>query len=217
MNIHIDGFVSFDEGNLPYPYFIGESTMLTDNKIIAPFMSDLKINTSNGEGLTIDSTNDSFTIYWNVSPSLLYGNNNLLFALKLFPTGEIITYYMDVNVPDGLMWTTGISNGDEENYVINYVSNYGSSIIDKGFIYVPLSDMISDLELHPNGELEGLIQNENHIEQISVRVKDKRNVTQTKQFQLSTGLLLSYSINSGNDGRLDFGGITSLNARIKNI
>ena len=217
ISIYIDGFVTFEERQFPYPYFIGESTMLVNNNLIAAFMTDLRIETSLGQKVTIDANDESFLIKWMVSVEELNGNTDIIFALKIFPSGKIITYFDNMEIPDNLLWTSGVSYGDNVNYVINNVSDHVIGMSEKSFIYNPLSVISNEVSISSGGELEALYLDDTKIYQLTVAVTDDQNITALKQFQLSSGLLLTYEISSGYDEKIDFAELASIKAIVKNI
>lgn len=215
--IHIDGFVTFENNDLPYPYFIGESTMLTDNRMIAPFMTDLLLKPLEGHNVSVDSEDDYFLIKWKATYAEPVGNKNFVFALKLFPSGQIITYYDQMDIPDNIIWTSGLSNGDERNYIVNNELNYLSSLSGKNRSYQPVSSVTNKFSLSPEGVLKGNIQDEEIISSCRISVTDGQEITTIKEFQLSTGLIISYEISSGTDDNIECGETASFNARVQNI
>lgn len=217
INIHIDGFVTFENIPLPYPYFIGESTMLIENRMIAPFATDLRLDLSNGEKVSVESTNEFIYIKWEASYGPFYGNSNFVFAVKLFPSGEIKTYYEKMDIPEGVIWNAGISNGDQVNYILNNISDLATSISNQAFVYSLSSYNSHSYTLDSNGEFEAFILEDNHINQFSILVTDRQNILARKQFQLTSGLLISFECSSRNDDKLDYGEIASINAVVKNI
>jgi len=217
ISIYIDGFVTFEDRQFPYPYFIGESTMLVNNNLIAAFMTDLRIESSLGQKVTVDANDEYFLIKWKVSIEQLNGNTDIIFALKIFPSGEIVTYFDNMEIPDDLLWTSGISDGDNMNYVINSVSDHAIGKSEKSFIYNPLVYSSNEVSISPTGELEALVMDDTKIYQLKVGVTDDQSISAFKQFQLSSGLLLNYEISSGYNDKIDYTELASIKAIVKNI
>ncbi|MCB2207706.1 MAG: T9SS type A sorting domain-containing protein [Bacteroidetes bacterium] len=215
--IHIDGFVTFENTSLPYPYFIGESTMLTEHKMIATFLTDLQLKPQEGHQVMVKSEQDYVLINWKTTHAEYENELPFIFALKLLPTGEIITYYNCTEVSDNIIWTSGISKGDMVNYVLNNALNYETDLTGKSCSYTSFSTGENMLSLTSNGEFEAEIKNNESISQFRVAVTDRQEITDVKQFQLSTGLLLMYEIQSGDDDKMDAGEVAAIHVSVKNI
>jgi len=217
ISIYIDGFVTFEERQFPYPYFIGESTMLVNNNLIAAFMTDLRVELSLGQKVTVDVNDEYFLIKWMVSVEQLNGNTDIIFALKIFPSGEIITYFDNMEIPDDILWTSGVSYGDNVNHLINNVYVHEIGMSEKSFIYTPLLINPSEISVSSDGKLEALYLDDTKIYQLKVRVIDDRNISALKQFQLSSGILITYKISSGDNEKIDFSELVSIKTIVKNI
>ncbi len=215
--IHIDGFVTFEINDLPYPYFIGESTMLSDNMMIAPFMTDLFLEQADGQEVRVESEDDYFLVTWKATYAEPIGNSTFIFALKLLPTGQIITYYDQMEIPDGIIWSSGISIGDKRNYVVNNELNLLPSLSGKNIIYEPVYSGSIQPSISSDGVLTVSMNNEEIISQCQLAVADAQEIETKKQFQISTGLIVNYEINSGDDNKIDFGETASFKTIVKNI
>jgi hypothetical protein len=225
VSVAVDGLVSFEEEGFAYPYFLGETTMLSDRKIIAPFLTDLYLDYydySSNDGVWVESTSEYFCVIWSASyvshpefySNLLLGDFN--FALKLYPDGKIEFYYGDFDIPLHIMWLSGISNGDKTNYEINpFLKNLA---VPSGNAFVYSSNPLpSNIEINSQGLLSVSNADENVIYNISAIVKDEKRISNKKSFQLSSGLIYEYEISSGNDDEIDFTETASLKLTVKNI
>lgn len=225
VSVAVDGLVSFEDEGFAYPYFLGETTMLSDRKIIAPFLTDLFLDYydySSNDGVWVENTSEYFCVIWSASyvshPSfydnLLTGDFN--FALKLYPDGKIETYYGDFDIPSSVIWLSGISNGDKTNYEINSFLKNKTDPSGTAFVYSSNS-LPSNVEINSQGLLSVLSADENLIYNISAMVKDDKRISSKKTFQLSSGLIYEYEISSGNDDKIDFAETASLKLTVKNI
>ena len=214
--IYIDGFVTFDRTYLPYPYFRGESTMLMNNKMIAPLLSDLILDPDMGDKVTYEATEDYFLVRWKTSILTSDHSEQFSFALKIFPSGKVITSFDSVEIPPEIVWTSGISSGDKINYKINRIENTALQLSGKCFVYVPVPVYAGHVSLSPAGLLEISDYDNKKISQILTMVTDDRGISDVKEFQLSSGLLVSYEVSSGNDDQIEYGETVSLKVNVKN-
>jgi hypothetical protein len=214
--VYIDGFVTFDRTYLPYPYFRGEATMLRNNKMIAPLFSNLILDSDSRDKITYESTEDYFLVKWKTSYDLISHLEHFSFAMKIFPSGKVITWFDDTDIPAGIVWTSGMSSGDKVNYLINPIQNTTLGLSGRCFTYNPVQFNIGHVSLSPEGLLEISDFNSEQISQIRARVTDDRNISAVKEFQLSSGLLISYEISSGDDENIEYDETVSLKAKVKN-
>jgi len=217
ITVHVDGFVTFEKTDLPYPYFMGESTMLQNNKMIAPFLCDLELKSDFGHKVTYQSADDYFLIKWQATPVYSPDIVNLVFALKIFPSGDFVTYFDEMGVPDGALWSSGVSLGDGFNYLMNHTEIPVFGLPGRSFRYSPLVVDAENVSVSPDGLLEVSALNDEHMYQIHVAATDARNISEIKELQLSSGPIVTYEISSGNDNIIDFGETAGIKAIIKNI
>ena len=76
----------------------------------------------------VESEEDYVLINWKATHAEYDSEEPFVFALKLLPTGKIITYYNCTEISDNIIWTSGISKGDKVNYVINNALNYATDL-----------------------------------------------------------------------------------------
>ncbi len=217
ITVHIDGFITFEKNDLPYPYFMGESAMLQNNKMIAPFLCDLELNSDIEHKVSYESADDYFLVKWQATSVYSSDVTTLVFALKIFPSGDFVTYFEDMDVPDGVLWSSGVSVGDGINYLINHIEIPAFGLPEKSFRYMPLTVKAENLSVSSDGLLEVSGLDDTHIYQVRVAATDNRNISAIKEFQLSSGLIVSYEISSGNDDVIGFGETAAIKAIVKNI
>lgn len=218
VTVALDGSISFEGEDFAYPYYFGEPTLLTKRKVVAPFMANLWLRNNFSNGVWVESTSTYFQVIWKATynhyNAVVDGDFN--FALRLFPDGRIETYYGDFEIPSYVGWVAGISNGDNTNYTLNEFSHHLQNPNGSSFEYIPsqLPDYVKitdDGQLYISGVTEDIIYN------ISAQVKDNNRVIDQKTFQLSSGMIFNFEINSGSDDRIDFYDTTSLSLIVKNI
>jgi len=216
--VALDGLVSFEGEDFAYPYYYGETTLLTDRKVIAPFMANLWLRNNNENGVWVKNTSEYFEVIWNATynryNAVVEGDFN--FALRLYPNGKIETYYGDFNIPSYVMWVAGVSKGDKANYTENkfahHLQNPGYSTFEFGPSQIPdYVDITEEGVLSAAGVSDDIIYN------LCVQVEDANRISDEKVFQLSSGMIFSFEISSGTDDRIDFYDTTSLALIAKNI
>ncbi|RLD45426.1 MAG: hypothetical protein DRI89_01155 [Bacteroidetes bacterium] len=218
VSVALDGLLSFENDEFAYPYYYGETTMLTDRKVIAPFMANLWIDYNKDNGVWVENTAEYFGVRWyatyNHYSALIAGEFN--FALRLFPDGRIETYYGDFEIPAYVMWVSGISKGDKSNYTQNHFSQHLQNPGGKTFEYLP-AQLPQHIELTKDGELSISGADADQISHLTSRVKDYNGIVDTKTFQLSSGLIFHSEISSGTDDRIDAFDTASFKYFVKNI
>ncbi|PLX14335.1 MAG: hypothetical protein C0598_01530, partial [Marinilabiliales bacterium] len=218
ITVVLDGYVAFGETDLSYPYYFGESTMLQNRKVIAPFMADLWLDPIlANNGVWVESNTEYFGVLWNTSydyHNQMYASN-FKFALKLFPDGRIETYYDDLRLPPYLMWASGVSNGDDINYTINPFIDNQRDPSEKAFIYES-SNLPGTIKINNSGEIIASDLRDDVIYNITARVKDEANISDVKTFHLSSGLIYDYTVSAGDDSNIDFEETVSIRFTFKN-
>ena len=220
ISVALDGFVSFGDDDLSYPYYFGETSMIYDHKIIAPFMTDLWLaynDYSDDDGVWVENTPEYFTVVWKTSYryfGVIY-DSDFSFALRLYPDGKIETYYDNFEIPSYIMWVSGVSNGDKNNYTLNpFIQNQNNP---KGSAFsFQMSEQADGIEISPQGLLSVNYLDDNTIYQITAQVNDSRNISERKTFQLSSGLTFDYVISAGTDSKIDFADTVSVKLLVKN-
>jgi hypothetical protein len=184
----VDGFIMFNDRPFPYPYFIGEESMLRNHKIIAPFMAKLVLDQISSDGVWVNSYSDSLEIIWKASCEGYEEGSELNFALKLFNNGTIEMHYGEMSYPENIMWSSGISNGDEINHISN---SFFHQILDNSnlaFKYFPPPKMPDNTAIDQNGVLTMFLPEDSNIYEIDIFVRDDKSITSTKRFQLPSEL-----------------------------
>lgn len=217
ITIFADGFIMFDDRPYPYPYFIGEESMLRNNKLIAPFLTKLVSDEDSGDGVWVNNYNDSTEVIWKASIESYEDDSELNFSLKLFKDGRIETHYEEMNYPERIMWTSGISKGDGVNYTTNSFFYQIGSNSNKAFKYISQQILPASTIIDQNGMLSMLLEDDSSIFDIDVLVKDDNSVIHTKRFQVPSELLYEYEIQAGIDDMINYYDTVSVSFYVKNI
>jgi hypothetical protein len=214
--LYADGYILFDDQPYTYPYLIDPNLLFHQTAIISPFMTDLTINPASGQGIWYEGNANYAIFRWKASLTGASGTN-LNFAVKIYPNGTIEYYYGDMLYPAGTQWTGGISSGDNRNYqytILHNTSSIAANTLDRLLScgYPP------EMTLSEEGIFSGTPVHSYTNLPIQFRVTDNNNISGTKTLLFNTfGLLMEYSIISGNDTIIEFGEDASMTVTLTNI
>jgi len=122
----------------------------------------------------------------------------------LYPDGEIEYFYSGQFPGESSTWITGVSNGDGENMEISDFSNIPPLEDEQKITFSPLS-FPKDVSIDDSGLLTIDAGNASDIFEFAVKVTDNDGISDVRNYQLSTGLTFSYSVQSGDDDQLEYG------------
>lgn len=216
ISVYKHGFIMFEDKPFPYPYFIGEETMLKGRKTIAPFMAEMEINPAKGDGVWVQNTPDYVELSWKTSFAS-YDDFGVAFALRLYPDGHIGTYYSQIQAPPSELWCSGISKGDHVNYSLNAFSQQIGVQAAEAFEYVPPKAFPADIEIDQSGLLSLRLEDGTQIEDVVIQVTDDHGVYDRKKFQLSSGLIFNYEVQGGTGHNIHFFDTAAVRVEVKNI
>ncbi|MBC8487132.1 MAG: T9SS type A sorting domain-containing protein [Bacteroidetes bacterium] len=216
VTIHVDGFLMFDTLKYPIPYQVDDMFPFKYESMLAPFFNqDLIINSSAGNGLWYEGNANYAAFRWIETLMEENGNYQLDFTAILYPDGNIEYYFDNFNDPEYLYRITGISNGDGINYQIAGFSNLFPAKSPQVVTYTP-QNYISSMNINDEGLLTVLPDENNKIYNITIKATDYHNISDSKTFQLSDGIVFYFTITSGDDNRIDYGETPVLSFAIKN-
>jgi len=216
LTIYTDGILGFSDESLPLPYQVFPLYLFRYAPFISPFYNtDLQYNQSQNDKIWYSGNEDFAAFRWDITLNM---NNTLIstdFCVVLYPNGKIEYYYKDFETMSASEWLTGISAGDGTNYQL---SEYSQTLVKGVQIirYLP-QNLLPSYGMSPDGLLTTLPTNDQIIYNLSVKVSDDNWITSTRQYQLSSGLIFDYIINSGGDDQVDYGETAYLDLSIKNI
>jgi len=111
-----DGAITFD-GSFAY---IRDNVAVMNNRCIAAYCADLMIYPGQEDGIFYEGDETHATFRWRVSKYDMPGFD-VDVAMTLYPDGEIQFFYGDGITP-ATDWSSGISLGDGNNYVITSIA-----------------------------------------------------------------------------------------------
>lgn len=144
-----DGSIAFG-GKFEYVRSEGD---LMSAKTITPYGADLMIYPEDNDGIYYEGDATHATFRWKVSK---FDNIsfNTDFAVTLYPDGKITFYYGDGITPSS-EWASGISAGDNQNYIIA-VNSGSTEIIPGSSIQFECSPLPSGMVLSSDGVYNGI-------------------------------------------------------------
>ncbi|MFC2107667.1 T9SS type A sorting domain-containing protein [Bacteroidota bacterium] len=183
--IHTDGFIMFDNTRDPWPYMHDEQLMIRSTKCIAP-LNFLSFETipSNGQGIWMTPDTNNIGVKWIVS-SGFPETDNIEFSCRLFKDGNIQFFYNNNLLPDNIIWSFGISNGDMVNHEEAYLHEVGYFSNDF-FIQFSGNELPESLDISEDGLLTAVFSEKYIEKELVVMLTDQQNVFQKKSFDLFT-------------------------------
>ncbi len=215
--VYADGFILFDDQPYEWPYLIDGMLLFKETGILSPFMTDLNINASGGQGIWYEGTTDYAIFRWKASIYNMQGTTNLNFAVKLFPNGTIEFYYGEMVYSLGVTWTGGISGGDNKNYQFSLLNN-GPVITTNTLDKFSTCSYPTEMQITEDGHFTGTPSEAYQNRPIKFRVTDNNNITAVKTLLFgSSGLFVTHTISSGGDSLIEYGDTAHVNLQISNI
>lgn len=216
ITVHIDGFLMFNEIKYPLPYQVNDQYLFKYEPMLAAFLNkQLRIQAAE-DGLWYEGDATYAAFRWKLT--LVTDDDDIAvdFSTILYPDGKIEYYFNIPEIPYPVLNITGISNGDGISYEISDFSNLLQSKSQPIIKYSP-QHFLSEMSVDNSGLLSASPMESDKIYSINVRVTDDNNISSIKSFQLSDGLIYSYTILSGDDSQIDFGETAYLSFEITNI
>ncbi len=216
--VSADGFIRFEDGLSPWPYYIDGRSYLKQNKLITPcFSKPFYIDNAADNGIFYSETEDYVHIRWQLSVSGQSGISNVNTAARLYKNGEIEFFYGEHLAASFVRRYGGISAGDGENFIdLNPVGLYNPPADQK--INFTLQSDLKGISLTEDGLLTALI--EEYIEEVNIpiQVRDQNNMR--SRIMLSsplTGVRMEFEAQSGGDSQIDFGETFALDIQLENL
>ncbi len=215
--IYADGYIVFDDQPYTYPYLIDKNLLFRQTSILAPFMGDLAIYPSSGQGVWYEGNANYAIIRWKNSFYNMQGSTDLNFSVKIFPNGNIEYYYGTMTFPPGTAWTGGLSSGDNKNYQYSQLSGANSvaaNIIDK----FHTCGFPPEMTVTEDGHFTGTPSRSYQNLPIKFMVTDNNHITSYKTLMFnSVGLVVNQNVVSGGDSLIEFGETAMMSLTVNNI
>lgn len=215
--VSVDGVILFKPEYHPYPYFIGEPSQLKEVKMIAPFLSNLSLVETKGDGVWIKKNNDNVIIRWQASNEFINSDNQVNFEAILYRDGTIETHYGYMNYPDNEAFVVGISVGDKNNFIINSQNQKSSELAYTSTMYRSLLAHNETIGITQSGELNIATNGDLINHPITIKVKDSKGIHNKKTFLLTqSDLRVNHRINHLESNIVNFNEESSIDLVIKN-
>lgn len=217
ITIYTEGIIGFRDEKLPIPYQVDLQYLFRYAPYISSFYNrNLDFSPSQNNDKVWYSGNQYFAAFrWDVTLETEDSEIEVEFCTVLYPNGTIDYYYKDFEDISESEWLIGISEGDGINYQISEYSQTLAKGIDV-IRYMPQNSLAS-YQMTPDGLFSATPTNDEAIYDLSVKVSDDNWISTTKHYQLSSGLIFDYTINSGGDNQVDYGETATLDLSVKNI
>ncbi len=215
--IHVNGYIMFDQTPVPLPYQSDDLFLFRNIKMISPLSSeDLYVANSASSGLWYEGDETQAAFRWIARLATQSGDIPVEMTVYLFPDGNIEFYYEDLEPLMDEYKVIGISNGNDQSYELSEFSNvYAKTNINK-ITYIP-ENIANEYSIDENGILTFNPIAANTINNINIRVTDYFEISHTKLFQLSDGLLFDYQVMAGDNEIVEYGDTVKISLEIKNI
>lgn len=192
---HVDGFLMFDPGIFPWPYYQDTYLMFRTIRNISGFMFRpvrYQPESRSDEGIWYRADSSRADFRW--KQPLSFGNNQFgyaEFALSLFPDGTIEFYYNDITVDENITWYAGVSSGDLNEFQL--INGSQNGVLPSGVARrLTPQQHPEGVLLSEDGYLDGLDSIGNNLEYITVKATDDMGISATKTFQVSD--VLTYTL-----------------------
>ena len=216
--VSADGFIRFEDGLAPWPYYIDGRSYLKQNKLISPcFSKPFYIANNTDNGIFYSQTEDYVNFRWQVSVSGQSDNSNVNTVARLYKNGEIEFFYGEHLAASYIRRYGGISAGDGENFIdLNPIGNYNPANGQKTIF--TLQNDLKGINLTEDGLLTALVEDYSEEVNIHIQARDQNNIR--SRVMLSSplaGVRMEFEAQAGGDSQIDFGETFALNLQLENL
>lgn len=215
--IHTDGYLMFEENEMPWIFVIDDLNLMKNLRCIAPYMA--KILTAEGGNIWYEGDAEKATFRWKAIEN---GTGNVVnFAVSLFPSGKIEFYYGEIDFAPWNKWFAGISNGDGYNALVLDISNNLNLDPDLMATLQPQFNL-TGMTLSREG-LFCVTPSETYDQvPVSFYIQDADGLCNIKTLSFSTDkanniVISRVEIAAGNDSIIEFDENVSLTVELKNM
>ncbi len=213
--VHTDGFIMFRETNLPLPYQVEDVVLFEYEPMLAPFLKKELLIASPEDKILYEGNEGYAAFRWKENIVTDDGMLPVDFTAVLFPDGTVNYHYSNPPSSEDINWISGISKGDGENYQIAGFSSLLPAKDNQKTTFIP-NDYISQINIDNEGLITAYPEIETRIYNLNVRVTDNNEISSTRGFQVSSGLIFDYSIISGGDENVEYGETAYVSFEITN-
>lgn len=197
VNLH-NGFIQFTKDNIPWPYLSETDLLLQSYRLIAPLANIGYNSTLTDEGAWYETGPGTVKIRWMLRKKKGAVYYPYEFQATLAEDGTITFNYAKIPILPTDQFFSGISDGDKKNFILSdYHSEYDANQFNQ-VVYAPPA-YPNDLKISPDGLVECQPESAQQVYSVDCMVSDYRNITDTKTFQLTSGIMAQLLIHAGSD------------------
>ena len=215
--IHTDGYLMFEENEMPWIFVIDDLNLMKNLRCIAPYMA--KILTAEGGNMWYEGDAGKATFRWKAIENGT--GNEVNFAVSLYPSGKLEFFYGDIDFAPWNKWYAGISNGDGYNALVLDISNNLNldpnlmAILEPQFDYTGMS-------LSREGFFQGTPSEMYDQAPVSFYLQDSDGLCSIKTLPFTTDktnniVISKVEVAAGNDSIIEFDENVSLTVELKNM
>lgn len=215
--VHVDGYLMFDETPLPLPYQADDLFLFKNVKMVSPFSTrNLYVSNSTSYGLWYEGDQSHAAFRWIARLESEQGDIPVDFTVIIFPDGTIEYFYNDFESSEDEYKVIGISNGNNKSFKLSTTSNVFAKTNVSKITYIP-DNLAHSYKIDEDGTFHFNAAFENTINNLNIQVTDYFEISNTKLFQLSDGLIFNYQVSSGENDRIEYGDTVKVSLNVKNI
>lgn len=220
VRVNVDGYISF-ENMFDWPYQVYDFFHFTKNKLISPFQANLRLYSSNNDGIWYEGDEDSATFRWKATVDGYESSSELNFAVTLFKNGDIRYNYGETNEYPAIEWVSGLSSGDNIFYQFTEVTN-DVSLPANLEIMLEATQYPEGFKVSRTGEVSGTATQVFDELGVKFLVIDENNLTDSRVLPFSTDgsnylVIKNVLVSSGGDDVIEFGETAELTIEIESL
>jgi hypothetical protein len=199
-----NGFLQFTPDLIPWPYNAETDLLLQSFKTIAPLATIAYSNNFPDEGAWYEQKAGLAKFRWMFRKKIGDTYYPYEFQAKLAADGTITFNYRNISIVTPDRYFSGISDGDKKNFDISgYQSEYDANRFNQVIFSPPAYP--DELKINQNGLVECTPTSAQQVYTVDCKVIDYRNISDSKQFLLSSGIVAELKLHAGNDTIIDKG------------
>ena len=176
--LNADGYITFRDEKLNWPYLRSEENQFMSTRQIAPFFTDLQISS-----VKTDADEHSFSISV-VGKIKFESANSVKYVVKLYDSG-IIEFYYGGMIYLSVDFKSGILRGDDQTLFLTDISGVSAPLCSyRNFRFTPPA-RINELHISRTGLLTGTIDYQAENVPFAVSCFDNNEVKHTKTLYLN--------------------------------
>lgn len=217
--IYVDGYIGFNYSLISWPFPINNDLMFKSQILIAPFYSDLIINSIHG--IWFESSSNHVGIRWKAAVKS-QSSSEVNFALKIYENGEIEFFYGNIQMNANTAWKCAISRGDAKEIMFPSISNSFSTNTTEQKLKFTSQNFPEDIHLSTAGVISGVVTHPYDNKLLQVKVIDNNDIISKKTVSISSAfdnriVVSDHSVLAGDDDKIDAGEEVKLTVSVTNI